>query len=102
MGALLYHVHADWDPEVSVWVATSDDVPGLATEAPTLEALAEKLRILISELLQANSLLPSEQRRLQSSARPTLKELLLAEEPRAEIPAPPRHRWRRRTPAEIE
>jgi prevent-host-death family protein len=27
--------------------------------------------------------------RLQSSARPTLKELLLAETPRAEIPVPP-------------
>jgi antitoxin Phd len=31
-----------------------------------------------------------EWRRLQNSARPTLKELLLAETPRAEIPIPPR------------
>ncbi len=29
---------------------------------------------------------------LQTSARPTLKELLLAETPRAEIPVPPRRR----------
>lgn len=43
-----------------------------------------------------------EWRRLQESARPTLKELLLAESPRAEIPLPPRRRWRRRPPAEIE
>jgi predicted RNase H-like HicB family nuclease len=61
MAGFLYHVHADWDPEAEVWVATSDDVPGLATEAPTVEALAEKLRTLIPELLEANQLLPSEQ-----------------------------------------
>ena len=61
MRTSLYHVHADWDPEVSVWVATSDDVPGLATEAATLEALAEKLRTLIPELLEANHLLVGDQ-----------------------------------------
>jgi Domain of unknown function (DUF1902) len=33
---------------------TSEDVPGLATEAETLEALTEKLRGLIPELLEAN------------------------------------------------
>lgn len=61
MEALTYHVHADWDPEAEVWVATSDDVPGMATEAPTIEALTEKLRILIPELLEANQLLSGEQ-----------------------------------------
>ena len=35
-------------------------------------------------------------RRLQRSARPTLKELLLADEPRAEFPLPVRGRRRRR------
>lgn len=49
-----YTIRADWDSEVNVWVAVSDEVPGLATEAATLEALAEKLRILIPELLEAN------------------------------------------------
>jgi predicted RNase H-like HicB family nuclease len=52
--AALYHVLADWDPEAGVWVATSDDVPGLATEASTIEALTQKLRIMIPELLEAN------------------------------------------------
>ena len=37
-------------------------------------------------------------RRLQRSARPTLKELLLADEPRAEFPLPVRGRRRRRRP----
>lgn len=57
MGTRVFHVHADWDPEVDVWVATSEDVPGLATEAPTIEVLTEKLRNLIPELLEANQLL---------------------------------------------
>ncbi|HSK77852.1 MAG TPA: hypothetical protein VLQ45_15475 [Thermoanaerobaculia bacterium] len=42
-----------------------------------------------------------EWRRLQA-ARPTLKELLLAETPRAEIPVPPRRRWHQRTPEALE
>ena len=25
-------IRAEWDEDVNVWVATSDDVPGLATE----------------------------------------------------------------------
>ncbi|HMA73093.1 MAG TPA: type II toxin-antitoxin system Phd/YefM family antitoxin [Xanthobacteraceae bacterium] len=37
-------------------------------------------------------------RRLQQSARPTLKELLLAAAPRGELPLPKRGRLRRRTP----
>jgi predicted RNase H-like HicB family nuclease len=48
------YVHADWDAEAGVWVATSNDVPGLATEAETVEALVVKLEILIPELLEAN------------------------------------------------
>lgn len=47
-------VNAVWDDEAQVWVATSDDVPGLATEAETCEALFAKLKILIPELLAAN------------------------------------------------
>jgi predicted RNase H-like HicB family nuclease len=53
-----YHVQADWDPEAGVWVATSDDVPGLATEAETIESLTSRLRTMIPELLEANGLLP--------------------------------------------
>ncbi len=37
-----------------------------------------------------------------SDRRPTLKDLLLAESPRAEIPLPPRRRWRRRAPEAFE
>jgi len=47
-------VRAEWDEEVGVWVATSDDVTGLATEADTMEALVQKLKAMIPELLEAN------------------------------------------------
>lgn len=47
-------VHADWDTQAGVWVATSNDVAGLATEARTVEGLVEKLAWLIPELLRAN------------------------------------------------
>ncbi len=49
-----YTVRAVWDREAKVWVATSDDVPGLATEAPTRKALETKLRTLVPELLELN------------------------------------------------
>ncbi|HKN08413.1 MAG TPA: DUF1902 domain-containing protein [Pseudomonadota bacterium] len=52
-----YHVTAQWDDEARVWVASSDDVPGLATGAETLEGLIEKLKIVIPELLVENGLL---------------------------------------------
>lgn len=54
-------VRATWDPEASVWVAESDDVPGLVTEADDIEALVAKLKILIAELLDANGVSAGEQ-----------------------------------------
>ena len=50
-----YCVHAVWDHEARVWVASSDDVPGLATEAETTEGLIEKLGTIIPELLELNA-----------------------------------------------
>ena len=47
-------IRAEWDAEASVWVATSDDVPGLATEAASLDALSLKLEAMVPELLAAN------------------------------------------------
>jgi predicted RNase H-like HicB family nuclease len=47
-----YHVRAEWDDEAEVWIASSDDVPGVATGADTLEALIDKLKIVIPELLE--------------------------------------------------
>jgi predicted RNase H-like HicB family nuclease len=45
-------VHADWDPDASVWVATTRDLKGLVTEAETIEALRAKLPGMIYDLLE--------------------------------------------------
>ena len=47
-------VRAEWDDEAGIWVATSDDIPGLATESDTVEHLFNKLSLMIPELLAAN------------------------------------------------
>jgi predicted RNase H-like HicB family nuclease len=49
-----FFIRAEWDEDAQVWTATSEDVPGLATEGSSLEALIEKLKVMIPELLEAN------------------------------------------------
>ncbi len=51
MAQITYKVEAFWATEAAVWVATSEDVPGLATEAETIGALMQKLRSMIPELV---------------------------------------------------
>ncbi len=58
MSGRVYVVRAVWDEEAEVWVATSDDVPGLVTEAETFEDLSRKVSELVPELLEANGVLP--------------------------------------------
>lgn len=53
-----YVVNATWDDEARVWVAVSDDVPGLVAEAEDVPQLIKKLAVLIPELLEANGILP--------------------------------------------
>ena len=50
-------VRAFWDSEANVWVAESDDVPGLITESDNMEHLITKLHTLIPELLEENGML---------------------------------------------
>ena len=47
-------VMCTWDNDASVWVATSDDVPGLAVEAGSIDALLARLKVVIPELLELN------------------------------------------------
>lgn len=47
-------VKATWDDEAKVWVATSNDILGLVTEAESMDAMVKKLQVIIPELLDAN------------------------------------------------
>ena len=51
----IYFIKAIWDEEASVWSVSESDVPGLATSAPTIEALQAKLKVMIPELLELNT-----------------------------------------------
>ncbi len=44
-------VKAEWDADASVWVASSDDVPGLAAESDSLEKLRPKVLAMIGDLM---------------------------------------------------
>jgi hypothetical protein len=52
--AMEYVITTTWDSEASVWVATSEDVPGLALESGSLDALMERVRFAVPELLSLN------------------------------------------------
>lgn len=49
-----YIVKVIWDNEASVWIATSDDIPGLVLESGSFDALLERVRLAAPELLSLN------------------------------------------------
>jgi hypothetical protein len=48
-------VTAQWDEDAKVWVATSDDIPGLVTESVTLDSLVQRVLAVAPELMEDNS-----------------------------------------------
>ena len=46
-------IQAQWDAEAGVWWAESADLPGLVSEARTLDALIERVSSVIPDLLAA-------------------------------------------------
>lgn len=55
MSERVYYVKAEWDADAGVWSVTQSDVPGLAAEAPSPQALIELLNTLVPEMLSLNS-----------------------------------------------
>ena len=53
-GTMEYKIQLLWDNEAAVWVATSPDVPGLVLESGSFDALIERVRYAIPELLELN------------------------------------------------
>ncbi len=49
------YIVGKWDDEAQVWVAQSNDVPGLCIEAATQADLVARLKVVVPELLELNS-----------------------------------------------
>ncbi|HPG87134.1 MAG TPA: DUF1902 domain-containing protein [Synergistaceae bacterium] len=49
-----YRINAIWDGDARVWIASSDDIPGLTLESGSLDALIERVRTAVPELLHLN------------------------------------------------
>ncbi len=49
-----YVITFTWDNEAGVWIATSNDIPGLVLESGSYDALLERTRFAIPELLSLN------------------------------------------------
>ncbi len=49
-----YKILMQWDEESQVWIATSDEIPGLVLESGSYDALIEKVRIAAPEILELN------------------------------------------------
>lgn len=47
-------VKVTWDADACVWIAESDDVPGLVLESGSFDALIERLRYAVPEMLELN------------------------------------------------
>ena len=50
-----YVIKFTWDDEASVWIAASNDIPGLVLESGSFDALLERTRYAVPELLALNS-----------------------------------------------
>lgn len=46
-----YVINFNWDSEAKVWIATSNDIPGLVLESGSFDALLERTRFAIPELV---------------------------------------------------
>lgn len=54
-----YTVVFSWDDEASVWIATSEDIPGLVLESGSYDALMERVRYAAPELIELNGQEPA-------------------------------------------
>jgi hypothetical protein len=47
-----YVIKLTWDSEACVWIATSEDIPGLVLESGSYDALIERVRMVVPDLLE--------------------------------------------------
>lgn len=51
-----YVVKFVWDDDANVWIATSNDIPGLILESGSFDALLERVRFAVPKLLSLNGI----------------------------------------------
>ena len=51
-----YLINIIWDNEYKVWIATSDDIPGLVLESDSYDVLINKIKYAIPELFELNNI----------------------------------------------
>jgi uncharacterized protein DUF1902 len=49
------NIIAEWDPEASVWVATSEDIAGFVMEDATIERLTSRIPDVLGDLIELNN-----------------------------------------------
>ena len=52
--AMRCNIKFRWDADEAVWIATSDDVPGLVLESGSFDALLERVKQAVPELIALN------------------------------------------------
>lgn len=45
-----------WDNDAKVWIATSEDIPGLALESGSFDALIERVKYTLPEILELDDI----------------------------------------------
>lgn len=50
-----YTINFTWDNEACVWIATSNDVPGLVLESSSFDDLLERTRNAVPEILELDN-----------------------------------------------
>jgi len=51
---LEYNIVFFWDDDASVWIAESEDLPGLILESDSFDTLVENVKKAVPELLELN------------------------------------------------
>lgn len=55
---MVYTVHLSWDPDAGVWIATSENIPGLVLESESYDSLLQRTLQAAPELLSLNKCEP--------------------------------------------
>ena len=51
---MVYRIKITWDDEARVWIAVSEDLQGLVLESGSVDALIERVKVAVPELLEIN------------------------------------------------